>query len=26
LLLAARNAGSGGFFVGTIIFAVTMLV
>src|SRR5204862_294437 len=26
LLLAARNAGSAGFFVGTIIFAVTMLV
>ena len=26
LLLAARNAGSGDFFVGTIIFAVTMLV
>ena len=26
LLLAARNAGSGGFFVGTIIFALTMLV
>ena len=26
LLLAARNGGSGGFFVGTIIFAVTMLV
>ena len=26
LLLAARNAGSVGFFVGTIIFAVTMLV
>src|SRR5436305_6939377 len=26
LLLAAGNAGSGGFFVGTIIFAVTMLV
>ena len=26
LLLAARNAGSGGFFVGTIIFAVTMRV
>src|SRR5207249_5556351 len=26
LLLAARHAGSGGFFVGTIIFAVTMLV
>src|SRR6266496_274847 len=26
LLLAARNAGSGGFFVGTIIFAVTLLV
>src|SRR5207244_13115463 len=26
LLLAARNAGSGGFFVGTITFAVTMLV
>src|SRR5260370_32188815 len=25
LLLAARNAGSGGFFVGTIIFAGTML-
>jgi hemolysin III len=26
LLLAARNAGGAGFFVGTIIFAVTMLV
>ena len=26
LLLAARNAGSAGFFVGTIIFAVTMLM
>lgn len=26
LLLAALNAGSGGFFVGTIIFAATMLV
>src|SRR3954453_7900329 len=26
LLLAARHAGSAGFFVGTIIFAVTMLV
>jgi len=26
LLLAARNGGSGGFFVGIIIFAVTMLV
>src|SRR5258708_13073786 len=26
LLLAARNAGSGGFFFGTIIFAVTVLV
>jgi hemolysin III len=26
LLLAACNAGSAGFFVGTIIFAVTMLV
>ena len=25
LLLAARNAGSAGFFVGTIIFALTML-
>ena len=25
LLLAARDAGSGGFFVGTIIFALTML-
>src|SRR2546430_12934694 len=25
LLLAARNGGSGGFFFGTIIFAVTML-
>jgi hemolysin III len=25
LLLAARDAGSGGFFVGTIIFAITML-
>src|SRR2546430_15725512 len=25
LLLAARNAGTGGFFVGTIIFAVPML-
>jgi hemolysin III len=26
LLLPVRNAASGGFFVGTIIFAVTMLV
>jgi hemolysin III len=26
LLLAARNVGSGGFFIGTIIFGVTMLV
>ena len=26
LLLAARNSGNGGFFVGTIVFAVTMLV
>ena len=26
LLLAARSAGNAGFFVGTIIFAVTMLV